>query len=877
LSALLDKAFELAPGDLDTWLTDLDTSQPLVAAELRSLLAEKAAIDANGFLQPAAHESAVPISLAGRRIGAYTLESLLGEGGMGTVWLARRSDGRFEGQVAIKLLSFALVGRPSEQRFTREGSLLARLQHPNVARLADAGVADHGQPYLVLEYVQGERIDLYCERHQLDVIARIRLFLDVLAAVAHAHSHLIVHRDLKPGNILVTRDGVVKLLDFGVAALLADEAQKPELTRELGTALTPEYAAPEQLTEAGITTATDVYALGLVLFVLLVGRHPISTQDLSRAELLRATLDKEPPAASSLAGDPRLKRALRGDLDNIIARALRPRPAERYASAAAFADDLRRFLALEPIEARPASLTYRARRFVRRNVLAIGISGAVALALIATTAFALWQMFDAREQRDNARFEARRAEASSEFMSLVFEEVGPSGAPLSIRELLDRGVALLNRQNGADPAILSRMLVQASRRYLDMGDNHSQRELLKRAIELAQSAGAYDVIASARCAGVRGYVESGMLSEAREQLRLADEALSHVGPRTVEPRVDCLRATANTLTETARYEESLKVLEQARVLLESSGSTRGLQYTSVLNDQGFILFRTGQHLKALANAELLAGTFQRNGRGGTYGMTVILNNIASNHFQLGEVLASEVRMRAVAARQSTRSPEPTTLVNHGNILLRLERADEALPPIQRALQIATSGRNVDREIAARISLARVHVFQGALDQAARELTTVDGLFPQNPDLFVQRRRLAEAAKIELSIAQGELAAARTRGEQLLSSVGYPRQREMTVLKTLLPLMARVAVLERNSAQARTYASAALKIARSVARPGGQSADVGEALLLLAETGALVGDLEPARRAGAEAVAQLQASLGPGHSLTQRAKALSTPH
>src|SRR5262249_41919157 len=205
-------------------------------------------LDKRNFGGGAATSMLAAASLAGHTFGSYTLDRPIGHGGMGTVWLAHRSDGRFEGQTAVKLLNAALVGHPMERRFAREGSVLARLEHPNIARLLDAGVAAGSQPYLVLEYVRGERIDLYCEKRNLNIEQRVRLFLDVLAAVAHAHRNLVVHRDLKPTNILVTDDGVVKLLDFGVAALLSSSADDAtRLTRNIATGLTPGYAAPEQL------------------------------------------------------------------------------------------------------------------------------------------------------------------------------------------------------------------------------------------------------------------------------------------------------------------------------------------------------------------------------------------------------------------------------------------------------------------------------------------------------------------------------------------------------------------------------------------------------------------------------------------------------
>ena len=274
LDALLRQALELEEPEREAWLARLRRDQPARASELEALLAERPRLDAAGFLS---REDASHAGLEGRQLGAYTLERPLGRGGMGTVWLARRSDGRYEGHAAVKLPNLALLDPVGSERFRREGTLLARLSHPNIARLLDAGVADGGQPFLVLEYVEGTRIDRYCDERQLPPEARLRLFLDVLGAVSHAHANLIVHRDLKPSNILVTRDGTVKLLDFGIAKLLQDgrsEAGDSTLTDAGGRVLTPEYAAPEQIRGEPVTIATDVYALGVLLYLLLAGRHP---------------------------------------------------------------------------------------------------------------------------------------------------------------------------------------------------------------------------------------------------------------------------------------------------------------------------------------------------------------------------------------------------------------------------------------------------------------------------------------------------------------------------------------------------------------------------------------------------------------------------
>ena len=276
LSPFLDEVLAIEESERQAWLEDLDGRRPELTAHLRDLLREHRLLAREQFLEepialPRVEE---PPALAGQAIGPYRLLSPIAKGGMGSLWLAERSDGRFERQVAVKFLNLALAGRGGTERFKREGAALGRLSHPNIADLADAGLTPEGQPYLVLEYVDGEHIDQYCARHQLDGDARIRLFLEVLTAVAHAHANLIVHRDIKPSNVMVRGDGRVKLLDFGISKLLEDEGAPTQLTREGLGPMTPEYAAPEQVNGEPITTATDVYGLGVLLYVLLTGQHP---------------------------------------------------------------------------------------------------------------------------------------------------------------------------------------------------------------------------------------------------------------------------------------------------------------------------------------------------------------------------------------------------------------------------------------------------------------------------------------------------------------------------------------------------------------------------------------------------------------------------
>lgn len=370
IAPYLDRALELDIDEREIWLAQVDVAQPEIASAVRAMVAERDALDASEFMARSPFDPKNVSVQTGARVGAYVLDRLIGRGGMGEVWLARRCDGRFETECAIKFLSGRSMHGSLAVRFNREGRLLGRLAHPNIARLVDAGTTENGRPYLVLEYVAGEPIDRYCERRALTQRARLRVFIDVLAAVAHAQEHLIVHRDIKPSNVLVTDTGVVKLLDFGIAKLIedTDAAGANALTHGGTCALTPEYAAPEQLTNSLLTTATDVYALGTLLYVLLTGKHPVAHAMNSPAELVTAILHSE---------SPRLAGSFDVDLDTILTKALKKNPVERYGSAAAMAQDVQRYLAHLPISARPDTITYRVKKFVRRNRLAVAAAALV--------------------------------------------------------------------------------------------------------------------------------------------------------------------------------------------------------------------------------------------------------------------------------------------------------------------------------------------------------------------------------------------------------------------------------------------------------------------------------------------------------------------
>lgn len=408
VSPYLDQVLSLPEDERAPWLESFRAERPDLANLLQDLLEEHRALAQKQFLEHSPVSDATESSLTGQKVGAYTLMSLIGKGGMGSVWLAERSDGRFDRNVAIKFLNFSVAATGGVQRFKREGRILGQLTHPHIAELIDAGVTATGEPYLVLENVAGNHIDEYCDQHQLQVDTRIRLFLDVLSAVAHAHANLVVHRDLKPSNVLVRNDGEVKLLDFGIAKLLAEGAdadKATQLTVEGSGPLTPQFASPEQITGGAVTTATDIYALGVLLYILLTGQHPAGNEPHSAAELVKAIVETEPPLASQTAGSAaskpqaekrgvtfeKLSRQLRGDLDTILAKTLKKAPAERYGSVTALADDLQRYLNHEPISARPDTLAYRFRKFVYRNRVVVTLATVAFVAILAGSGAAIYQ------------------------------------------------------------------------------------------------------------------------------------------------------------------------------------------------------------------------------------------------------------------------------------------------------------------------------------------------------------------------------------------------------------------------------------------------------------------------------------------------------
>ncbi len=427
LNTLLEQAMELDSGARDAWLAQLPAREADLIPTLRRLLEQLRRSDAP---EPAPVLASIGLLTGdgqqaqgkpGDRIGPYQLVRELGRGGMAVVWLADRVDGTIQRQVALKIPTTEWTDRGLADRIRRECAVLASLNHPNIAQLYDAGWSESGLPYLAIEVVDGEPIDRYCAERDLDVRARARLFIDVLRAVSYAHARLVVHRDLKPANVLVGKDGRVKLLDFGIAKVLSnDEATGPDsdLTRVSGRPVTLSYAAPEQVLGKPVTTATDIYALGVMLFELLSGKRPFKPAPDTRSAIEEALARGDGPAPSTLSLQPSAARALRGDLDVIVRKALRKEPDDRFETAAAFADDLERYLTGRPIRAQRGNAWYVTRRFIRRNRLVIGAGVAVIIAIVAGLTIAL-------AQARRAELQAQNAAAIGNFVLSVIQQADP--------------------------------------------------------------------------------------------------------------------------------------------------------------------------------------------------------------------------------------------------------------------------------------------------------------------------------------------------------------------------------------------------------------------------------------------------------------------
>ncbi len=615
---------EILELDYDSRVTRLnnvrDTDEELFR-EIQSLLAADA--DHTSILDGFALESidiSGLFSPDGTRVGPFEIERLIGSGGMGNVYLAKRVEGGFEQTVALKLIKYGMDTEQILRRFESERRILARLQHPNIARLVDGGIKNDGRPWFAMDYVKGEPIDDYCNGKDLEIEKRLTLFLTVLSAVHYAHRNLIVHRDLKPQNIIVHQDGdsvQVKLLDFGIARLLTEEEDQTELTKEGVRPMTRNYASPEQLKGELVTTASDIYSLGVILYELLTGRRPYEQGELSSGEFEKLICTSEPtkPSQAVSKGAEKvgmgpdktqkksLKKQLAGDLDMICLKALRLEPERRYNTTDQFAEDIKRYLTQQPVLARPVSKRYLAQKFIRRHTVGVIATMLLLLSLVGGIVAFAWQYRVAALERDRAQREADTATEIAGFLQGLFEVADPAisrGDTITARQLLERGSRQIEQELAEQPMVLARMLdvlgnVYFSLWMLEESESMFEKSLNIRQKEKSTSEGSLEVATSlynlGRVSTVKGAFDraDSMLSQT---LVIRQSALEENHSDIAKTLV----AIAQLQNKRGKYETAEKKYFEALSMLELSQDDKdsGLQIAGIKNNIGDLFRETGE-------------------------------------------------------------------------------------------------------------------------------------------------------------------------------------------------------------------------------------------------------------------------------------------
>ena len=755
ISAALDQGLDLAPAEREAWLAELDKSDQHLATRLRELFAQHQRLEDSGFLSgsPSASPALISLfsgSLAGMQAGAYRIERLLGRGGMGEVWLASRSDGRFEGHCALKFLERSVAQPKLAERFRHEGRLLGRLVHPNVARLLDAGTLEDRQ-YLVLEYVDGEPIDRYCDSHSLGVQARVRLMLDVLSAVTHAHTNLVIHRDIKPSNVLVTGAGTVKLLDFGIAKLLraGSDDDDPLMTRFEEVALTPEYAAPEQLLGESSSTATDVYQVGMLLYVLLTGRHPFAASG-TRAERVRAAIEGHVPVASSFAKDS-TKRQLRGDLDAIMAMALRKAPAERYATADALREDLVRYLNRSPVRARRGAAFYNTIRFVQRHWLGLCAAAIVAVGLLTA-------LFIINAERKRAFVMATQTAAVTDFLDVLITEAAASDSPVTVSDMVKRGEQLVLADKSGDRETQASILLLLGSFRDEVGDHDEAIRLLDRGLALLQDSTDDEARARLVCgravAVAQAQSPEAALPAIEQQLRSSKVKSSG--------RADCLRDRSIIALNVDDRAGAMRYAKEALEALRTTplaSKSQIANYTALLAE-GY--YGAGRNREAFSTFVEALGMYAELGLARGENATTARNNLAVAYQTAGEPLLAlpifEENLQITAERVN--APYPVFMINRAQALENLGRYSDARAAYQAGLD-ANAGRDRNSQVAFLIGLANTSRRLGDLTAAAKYLdTATQTLGAAEPETSFISIKVAVARGM-LCIANNETAAAQT--------------------------------------------------------------------------------------------------------------------
>ena len=778
LGRLLDEALDLAPPDRERWLDGLAAEHAALEPRLRAMLASTPDDD-DAFLESLPRLDLDALAGVdglrlhggepGARVGPYRLVRELAAGGQGTVWLAEREDGVLKRPVALKL-PMGLAFRPHlAARMARERDILARLTHPHIARLYDAGIAADGTPYLALEYVDGQPIDRHCDAAGLSIRARVRLFVDVVRAVAYAHGRLALHRDLKPSNVLVTPAGDVRLLDFGIARLLGSaRAGQATLTTERGAAMTLLYASPEQVSGAPLDVATDIYSLGVMLYELLAGVGPYRPARDTVAALEEAILQDDPVPPSRATPHPERCRPLRGDLDTIVLKALAKRPDDRYATASALADDLERFLDGHPVLARRATLRYRAGKFMRRHRVAVAATAVATVAVMGGAAAAAWQ---ARA----ARAEQARAEAVTAYIAGIFKDADPGlqgdDRPITAADLLRRARTRVDAELTTEPETRATLLHILGDSLVGIGEPAGAADVLRAALDEARRLHGPDApstveallsLASAEQFDARSSRATEALAEARAALartgRLASEA--GVRLRVLDLRVLLNRGQAGTDEAEA---VGLEAWTAAGRLLPASHPIQA-EVADLLST----VFRTrGQVTRALEFAER-AYQASLAAHGPTHPRVIQAENVYGRALYEADRPEEAIRhLKAAAASGEVVYRENGLYLQHllgtlANIQLAYGEIKEAVVNLERALATDLRGAVVSDTYLASQQMVQARAYLAARRpaDALSHLERAESLLARTNNASLRRTLAVEHASALLDL--GRVAQARAR-------------------------------------------------------------------------------------------------------------------
>jgi serine/threonine-protein kinase len=736
--------------------------------EVESLL--ESADKTLGFLQKPVNEAAHRISgapdLTGKRIGAYRILKTLGEGGMGKVYLAARADDQYQGQVAIKLMHGGFGATQAMfARFRAERQILANLDHPNIGRLLDGGVTIDGSPYLVMEYVDGLPLDQYCQRNRPSLEGRLRLFRSISGAVEYAHKNLVVHRDIKPANILVTSEGVPKLLDFGIAKLLDPDLSDRPATRATERLLTPEYASPEQIRGEPVTTATDVYELGVLLYELLAGLRPFRVNTRSPLEVARMICEQDPAlpsvTARGLSDAPFDARKLEGDLDNIVMMALRKEPERRYASVAEFSADVDAYLNKYPVRARTDTWAYRTDRFVRRNKAGVAAAVFMTIALIGF-GVAMWIL--ARKARDEQTVARREAQ----FLSGMFQAASPDearGRTITARDLLDAGAQRIDHELAAEPRVRASLLGSIASAYRSLGLYDQAKSLAERSYQLSAktfgptSPEADDslVLFATLLRDHAQYQRAEPLF--RQLLAARQKRLSSTDPLIA----DALARLGECLYLENKDREAEPLLRRGLAIDRENGPDYGPE---VRNYLALLLERKGGLPEAVGLLQEATAIERRVKGPDAPEYAISLHNLASAHIDMGDLAGAERMLRETLAIRrkilgNTHSMLAYTLNNLGYVLIEQGDPDGAEQFLLEtlAINLRTLGSKHPRVAINLGNLGRAYQLKGDYTLAAKYFDLAQNIVRNSEDRdgFIAAQLVSLTGM--LAFDQGDYAAA----------------------------------------------------------------------------------------------------------------------